>query len=556
MKHERELISRLSDRLFESIRDVCLVWFVLAAVTTAPYVIALLRTPGGSVFTGVLTAYDDTLTYFAWTRQSADGRVLMCDLFTSEPQECRFFLPLWSALGLVVRITRAPIALVFHVARILAALLLLIVARAVAQTMFKLRTRVQCFLWLYATSAGFGWLVYLFKSKVSIVAPVEASGSIDLNVPEAIAFRSVFGQVHFSVGVALLALALKLFFDALIEERASRAFAAGALISILAVVHPYIVVIAVAVSAIALLSRRWITQTRSTVNRELYIGARLGVSLSVAALPGIAYLIYVNRSSDVLREWLRVTDTASPAPWEYAMGFGIVFLMAIAGFWVMWSERSQFGLMLLIWTLVQAGLLYAPISFQRRFVEGLQLPLTIAAAVAIFRIADTKFQQSASTRRKIFLTGTILLASITNIGFIAGQLLMQRNAKPVDARRYISADLVAVFDWLSKTRQRDAVVFSSYLTGNLAPSMTGLRVYLGHYGQTINSDEKGAQVTAFFTGAMSDEEARRLFRDYRVGYVVYGEFERAISRNFVAPTWLNLVFRAGDVEVFEVASDV
>jgi hypothetical protein len=555
VRHQRGLISRLSDRLSESIRDVWLVWLVLAVATTAPYVIAVLGAPSGSVFTGTLTAYDDTFTYFAWTRQSADGRLLMCDLFTSESQECRFFLPLWSALGLVVRITHAPIAFVFHLARILAALLLLLVARAVAKTVIKSRTRIQYFLWLYATSAGFGWLVYLLKSKVSIIAPLESSGSIDLNVPEGTAFRSVFGQVHFAVGVALLAMALKLFFDALIEERASRAFAAGALISILAVVHPYIIVVALAVSTIALLCRKWITQTRSTLSRELYVGSRLGVSLGVGAVPGVAYLVYVNRSSEVLREWLRVTDTVSPAPWEYVVGFGIVFLTAVAGFWIMWSERSQFGLMLLIWTLVQAALLYAPISFQRRFVEGLQLPLTIAAAVAIFRVADTKFQQSHVMRRKTLLVAIILLASITNIGFIAGQLLMQRNNIPADSRRYISADLVAAFSWLNRTPTRDAVVFSSYLTGNLAPSMTGLRVYLGHYGQTINSDQKGAQVTAFFTGAMTDEDARRLFREQRVSYVVYGEFERAISRNFVPPAWLSLAFRAGDVEVFEVSSE-
>jgi hypothetical protein len=407
---------------------------------------------------------------------------------------------------------------------------------------------------LYATSAGFGWFVYLLKNRLTDITRVDPSGSIDLNVPEAIAFRSVFGQVHFAVGVALLALSLKLFFDAITEERASRAFAAGAVISILAVIHPYIVVVALAVVTTALLCRRAITQREPTFSRQLYIGFRLGGSLAVAALPGVTYLLYVNRSSEVLREWLRVTDTRSPLPFEYAAGFGIVFLLAIAGFWILWRERSRFGIMLLIWTVVQAALLYAPINFQRRLVEGIQLPLTIAAAVAIFRIADTKFQHSAATQRKLFLAGTILFASITNIGFIAGQLLMQRDDIAVDSRRYIPADLVAAFDWLSKTSERNAVVFSSYMTGNLAPSMTGLRVYLGHYGQTINSDEKGARVAAFFTGAMSDEDAHRLFHEQRVSYVVYGEFERAISRKFVPPAWLSLAFRAGDVEVFEVAN--
>jgi hypothetical protein len=551
VKYERELISRESVCLSESLRDVWLVWLVLATVTTAPYVAAALRTPKGYVFTGVLTAYDDTFTYFAWTRQSADGRLLMCDLFTSEPQACEFFLPLWNVLGLVARVTHAPIALIFHAARILGALLLLLVAQAVARTVMKSRTRVRYSLWLYAMSGGFGWLVYALKSRSTLLAAGVASGSVDLNMPEAIAFRSVFAQVHFAVGVTLLCWAIKLVFDAAVAKKSSRAFAAGALVSLLAVVHPYMVVVALSVAGVTLLTRTWLIERTKITKADLFLTVRLGGAIGATALPGLAYLVYVNRSSEVLREWLRVTDTLSPAPWEYALGFGVVLVLAAVGFCLTWS--APYGRLLLVWSLVQAALLYAPFSFQRRFVEGLQLPLSIAASVAVFWIADRKFQRAALPYRGVFLAGIIAFASITNVGFIAGQFLAQRSAsESIDSRRYVSADLIAAFNWLSERSEPDAVVFSSYLTGSLAPSMTGLRVFLGHYGQTINSDEKGAQVTAFYTGAISDETARQLFREHRVRYVVYGEFERAVSNSFVPPPWLTLAYRAGGVEVFEV----
>src|SRR6266567_467867 len=116
MKDEEEsFISRLSVFVLSALRDVWLVWLAVAAA---------LRTPTGHVFSGLLTAYDDTFTYFAWMRQSADGHLLMCDLFTSEPQPCEFFLPLWNILGLIARVTRIPIPLTFHAARLLAGLLL------------------------------------------------------------------------------------------------------------------------------------------------------------------------------------------------------------------------------------------------------------------------------------------------------------------------------------------------------------------------------------------------------------------------------------------------
>jgi hypothetical protein len=210
--------------------------------------------------------------------------------------------------------------------------------------------------------------------------------------------------------------------------------------------------------------------------------------------------------------------------------------------------------LLLIWALVQTALLYAPLSIQRRFVEGLQLPLSIAASIALFWIAcKLPANRDRSRPRKLFLAGAIAFAALTNVGFLIGQAAARGAASgAADPRRYLREDLAGAFDWLRTNSQPDAVLFSSYLTGNLAPSMTTLRVFLGHYAQTLRSDEKGALVAAFYTNAMSADASRRLFAEHRVRYVIYGQFERAISTEFAPPQWLNLAYRSGDVEVFEV----
>jgi hypothetical protein len=550
-------ISRLSVFAFSALRDVWLIWLALAVLTTLPYVAAALRTPTGYVFSGVLTAYDDTFTYFAWMRQSADGHLLMCDPFTSESQHCEFFLPLWNALGFFSRVTHIPIALTFHAARLLAALVLLIVARAVAGTVIKSRTRVRYSLWLYVMSGGFGWLVYALKNRGDLFGAAEASGSADLNLPEAIAFRSVFSQVHFAVGAALVCGAIKLFFSAIVEKKTGRALFAGMLVSLLAVVHPYMIVVVCGVAGVALLALPWLNDGSKAVRVNYYSTARAAVAFGAGTLPGVAYAGYLNRSSEVLREWLRITDTFSPPPWEYALGFGIVAALAAAGFRLMWNRSAPYGRLLLIWALVQAGLLYAPVSIQRRFVEGLQLPLTIAASVALFWIARRAFKGPAAARnRKVFLVCAIAFASLTNVGFVIGQIVARgAGSGSTDPRRYLHADLVAAFDWLRANSEPDAVLFSSYLTGNVAPSMTGLRVFLGHYAQTLRSDEKGAQVTAFYTNAMTEETVRKLFEEHRVRYIIYGQLEREISSAFVRPDWLKLAYRNNEVEVYELTEE-
>ena len=557
MKDEEEsFIARSSVLVFRTLRDVWLVWLLLAVLTTLPYVVAVLRTPSGSVFSGVLTAYDDTFTYFAWMRQSADGHLLMCDLYTSESQSREFFLPLWTALGLIARWTGAPIALTFHAARLLAGLLLLIVARAVARSVMKSRTRVRFSLWMFAMSGGLGWLIYALKNGSNLFGVSAASGSVDLNMPEAIAFRSVFAQVHFAVAVALVCGSIKFFFDALVEQKIRRALVAGALVSLLAVVHPYLVVVVCAVAGAAAITLPLLID-KSRPRAFGFVALRAAVAFGTAATPGIAYVVYLSRSNEVLREWLRVTDTLSPAPWEYALGFGVVAALAIAGFRLMWTSRPRYGRPLLVWAVVQAALLYAPLSFQRRLVEGLQLPLSIAASVAMFWIASRFIERpGVAPYRKIFFAGAIVFASITNAGFVAAQLIARGpESGSADPRRYVPADLIEAFDWLRTKSEPNAVLFSSYLTGNIAPSMTGLGVFLGHYGQTIRSDEKGAQVTAFFAGTLNDEAARRLFAEHRVSYVIYGPFERAISASFKPPGWLSLVCRVGDVEVFSVIEE-
>jgi len=128
---EPSFVSRLSNFAYVSARDVAPIWISIVVITTLPYVIAMLRAPVGYVFSGVLTAYDDTFSYFAWMKQGADGHLLMCDPYTPEPQQCQFFLPLWYILGLISRITHCSLPLVFHVARLFAALMLLGIARSI-----------------------------------------------------------------------------------------------------------------------------------------------------------------------------------------------------------------------------------------------------------------------------------------------------------------------------------------------------------------------------------------------------------------------------------------
>jgi len=551
-------MNRLKQRARRAFGDVLALWCALTLLTSLPYATAALRTPPRHVFTGVLSAYDDTFTYLAWIKQGAEGHLLMLDKFTSEPHSRQFFLPLWAGLGLFARATGLPVAAVFHIGRVMAALFLLLAARAVVGTVMKSRRRVKYTLWLFAFSAGLGWLLFAANARGYSIwnAPGEAlHGSADLDVPEAITFRSAFAQVHLTLGAALMYAAMALVIMALKQQRKNFAILAGLAVSLLAVVHPFDVTVVVTVAASAFALWPWLSQGSGAdrVRPGLAPSLHLAFWFSVACVPAVAYLLFLYLSNDVGRQWSHVISALSPGPVEYLLGFGIMVLLAAVGFRLLWRRHKGPGCVLLAWAVIQAILLYAPVSFQRRLVEGMHLPLSIATSVAIFWMATRLHRAGFSKRlRNALLAGAIAITAVTNMGFLVAET---STLAPADPRRYVSDDLVAAFDWLSANAEPNSILFCAYKTGNIAPALSGMRVYAGHYDLTLRCKEKQDQVEALYAGRISGQEARNLLASNGAAYCIYGPFEREIASEFSPPDCLVPVHNAGDVQLFKVLTE-
>src|SRR5262249_37927526 len=259
-------------------------------------------------------------------------------------------------------------------------------------------------------------------------------GSADLDIPEAITLRSAVAQVHLTLGAALVYASIAAAIISLKRRSRTGAGVGGCLVSLVAIVHPFDVVVVAIVAAATFASWPLIEGRGSAAQRSPFGNAfRLAAWFGVASLPVLAYLLFLYLASDVGREWSRVISALSPPPIQYLIGFGLVALFASAGFWLLWRGRRAPGRIFVAWAVIQAALLYAPFSFQRRLVEGLQLPLSIAASVAIFWTVN---RLSAGGRskwlRRSVLLAVIAAASLTNLGFIVGETAL---ITPADPRR-------------------------------------------------------------------------------------------------------------------------
>jgi hypothetical protein len=209
--------------------------------------------------------------------------------------------------------------------------------------------------------------------------------------------------------------------------------------------------------------------------------------------------------------------------------------------------------LVVVWIIVQTAMLYSPVSFQRRLVEGLQLPLTIAASAALFQAAR-RFRPGRKSRA-LALAAIIVFMSSTNIGFVVGQLIPRLDPKNAsDSRRYLEPGVVGALKWIESNTSQNSVVLCSYLIGNVLPAFTARRVYLGHYGLTVNSPEKSMAYTTFFSETRSPEEKVGFLREAGIKYVLAGAEER--TRMALLPRYaVSLVYSSGEVDIYAVESD-
>jgi uncharacterized membrane protein len=225
-----------------------------------------------------------------------------------------------------------------------------------------------------------------------------------------------------------------------------------------------------------------------------------------------------------------------------------LIVLAIFGGVSLMRRRDAKALLALAWIVVVVPLLYAPTNLQRRFLEGVMLPLCVLASVGAVSVLR-RLVRARQWRRRALLW-LVALALPSNLVLVAGASVasfMQSSSV------FYPGDVIAAVDWLGANAGLDDVVLSSFLVGNLIPARTGRRVVLGHWIGTLDYATKTDQVRRFFGSEMSDEGRRTLLHDYAVRFVFVGPDERKLG-DFDPAQSADLieVFRSGDVILYRV----
>lgn len=490
---------------------------LLTAAANLPYFLGYLLTPEGHRFLFLSTVNPaDFHTYFAWAEQARQGHLFFRNLYTPEADARVVFHPLFYLIGRASDILGLSVSTVFHAARVTSGAGLLLYLYRLGAFLFKDVGQRRLFFWFATVATGLGGYLVLFR-VVGTEHFLHDRVPADIHIPEAFALWSAALSPLFSLSI-LMMLALGRSWLSFLARGFTRSFWLGYLILILLpFVHPYDFFIVVPLIFI----HAFFEALRRKILRPL-----LGVAVLMSALlPYACYLLFVFSQAPTLREWVE-SDRSSPPFYLYLAGIFFLLLPALAsaGSRKLGSARFSF---FLLWSLLAPLLAYLPFPFQRRLVEGWQIPLAVLAAVGTIRagrIFPFLSLDSGGLRRPHRLYLIFSAFSLISVWATDLRVYAQRTFPYHVPTPYWNA-----FAQIASKLPESEGVLSSFSVGNFVPAYTGRFVYVGHLDQSLNRSDRQRRLIWFFSLRPTCRERASFMRGRGLGVLFFSPYERELG---------------------------
>jgi len=395
-------------------------------------------------------------------------------------------------------------------------------------------------------SGGFGWLT-LFEGINNISESWFLTGWIEGNT-----FLSLYALPLFSLSLLMLLATFLLILKAFEEDRMDYSAYAGIVCLFLIFTHFFDALVVYPVLVAYILVRYFVSKDLAELWKE---AGHFGI-LFLLSCPAALYDLWASMVNPVFHEhaW-KGAITLSPAMIWFLGGLGFVGILAVAGVILVLFDATQAEKMfwrrafLVVWLLSVPFLIYLPISFQRRLVEGVHVPAAILATLGFFWLI-----KKLNLNMKV-LTALLIIMVIPNSLYVLHKDMayLKANSASRSMAGFLDRKVYEGMKWLEKNTKREDIIFCDYETGNYIPAVSGNTVFIGHSPQTIDFENKWAASRAFFNEATDDNLRSRILKASGAKYVFYGFKEASLGRfdPFSAP-YLKQVYNDGEAAIYEV----
>lgn len=525
---------------------IILIGLVFLLLVSIPFLYAWGAAGKGEIFGGFLFNPLDGNTYLAKIHAGYTGHWRYTFPYTAGSSEGGYLFTFYLTLGHLARFMRLKPLTIFHLARLVSAIVLLLALYRFYQLTLP-SARTARLSWIMAVlGSGLGWLALPFGMI-----------SMDMWVAEAYPFLSAYANPHFPLSLTLLCILItghltrqsKPTKDTLTSNWRV-ALGAGIAAVLLGILSPFGVIVGIALLACmaGLAEIAW--RDRLTAKRWLSraVGAALG------GFPILAYDYWLTTSDPIIAGWNAQNLTPSAPVSDLLISFSPYLLFSLIGIlgvlrWItnkpaspnLLTNTAQLQL-LLVWAGLGIVIAYIPLGLQRRFLLGLLVPLAGIASVFIIRWWDAQKPRWI----RLALVGLLVLAFPTNLMIIFTSFHGVKTHEPIF---FLNQDEMLAFEWMDSSTPQEAVVLAAPQTGMFLPAYTGKRVVYGHPFETVNAEEKQAEVTYFYSGQMNPNEVGEFLLENQVTFIFCGPREKALG-GWIPDSLAEPVFEQGEVVIY------
>ncbi|HZO26370.1 MAG TPA: hypothetical protein VFH48_10325 [Chloroflexota bacterium] len=528
-----------------------LIAVAVALFSESAYLLAERSAAGRGIFAGQIWAPHDVAQYIAAMNDGARGEFLIRDRLTSEAHAPAFIYGYYVLLGMLWHALGIDAQSGYRLAGLAGRVFVLLAVYRATSMISPAPWRRQVAFGLTIFGGGLISLVTLLQ----IVTGLEfgLSGR-DLEEPEFGTFILMFASPHLMFGLGLMLLATHAYARACRSHHVSDGMLAAVLTFAVGIVNSYSLatvctVVSVHAVAMTVLSRRLVWR-----------GLVAAALVNVATVPILGYgvLTFVLGTDPFWGvAYGRQNVTPTPTVANVLVSFGL----AITGLCAFGRRLTSGRVLVLVWIVTMALLMYLPVGVQRRFAFGLQPMLAFVAAFGpppVWRFVSAYRPRPWTMLRPIMLL--LLFQALAGSPLVLGAVAVSQALDAGTPGRvlvrpdFYPASLEPAATWLAERIGSDDVVLAKPTTGNyLLREIIG-RVYVGHWSATVEYERKRDETSWFFAGPL-DESRRQFVADRQVRYVVAGPIERADSdwsRSAEDAAWLSRVYEADGVAIFAV----
>lgn len=493
-------------------RRVFLITMVIVVLLYAasPQILGMIRSGSSEYYTGLHSvAATDITVYYAYMNQAAHGAFAFRDVFTTESDAPAIVNPLWLLIGRLQGLLHLPVEWAFHLARLGSGVLLVLFLWRFLGRFFSEEFERRTALFGLLFTSGLGVLTIIFAPQYTIDLYDQP---MDLWVSEGSVLLSILHSAHFVVGTLLLVAGFALVIRALEQNRARAALYAGLLFLVLFSFHPFhvptvgLVLLVTAVAEFLLGHRSF---------KKLWL---LALPLLVSA-PAIIYHVAILFLDSIIRGRADQNINLIPPLFPTLMSYGFLLPLALigAGKWLQHREiRYRF---IVWWGIAHFSVLFAPIFFNRRLSQGLDIPLTILAVAGFFVLVRWWRTQSAWRKKTlhpaVWVPLVVVFFSLSPLYALARDLSIIADKDGEYAMLFYRPNSErAAYRAFEELSGPEDPFLAGPITGNFFAAYTGRQAYVGHGVETLDFMRKFAQVGTFFSESSPEERADFLEQEH------------------------------------------